>query len=602
MKMKNRVWTLLVAVLLIIALCAGSALADTSNTIKFIVKPYKVTYNVNGGSGTAPVDSNGYSKGESATLFAPSGITAPAGKSFIGWSQNSAATTASFKPGDSVTLNESITLYAIWGSAKTYTVTCYDFNGNNGKSQTVLEGQKIKLPSLTEIGLSLTNSANKFAGWAGATGQTSGQQVGTEVTITANTSFYVAEAPTGTTEFVVTISWNDANNYDEIRPTPNDMLAGLSLTPAPNDGADKTILQDSTNSWRVIWYGLTGTGYKSTTPSVDGYSLTANTEGTVLSYNRTVGALDLAMWITNKKWDKNGDLIKFKAGQTVRFRIDVTNNGNEPLDKVLLYEVLKNAKFKKTSGYTVSKEGHALLGKINPGETVSVWATYKVTNSDTRKERVANVVGADFLRPDGTWGDSGAAVRIPINKKSSTSSTTSTTTATPVVTPSPTPAPAGQYMVEKLLRDASAIRIQYPNTTFEVIGADQILTANEYAAYQTLNTQDKILTVLNTVGFDQLVSSERMRLNLTVSETALNLMNSINARKAGLSAEERTAQQARENVYFPRQSVNVNGVQQNYFELGLKINSTGKDRIDHYTFRQLPTVNNWEHVRTVSEQ
>ena len=45
-------------------------------------------------------------------------------------------------------------------------------------------------------------------------------------------------------------------------------------------------------------------------------------------------------YITNKKWDKNGELILFRAGDTINFNIEVTNTGSVTLGKVLVYDLL----------------------------------------------------------------------------------------------------------------------------------------------------------------------------------------------------------------------------------------------------------------------
>lgn len=72
---------------------------------------YTVTYDANGGSGTIePVE---VTAGESITLDAGSGLTAPEGKEFLGWaktdSAQSATVTSPFTP------DKDTILYAVWG-------------------------------------------------------------------------------------------------------------------------------------------------------------------------------------------------------------------------------------------------------------------------------------------------------------------------------------------------------------------------------------------------------------------------------------------------------------------------------------------------------
>lgn len=609
--MIKRWLTLLLAVMLLFVF-AGGAFAltvdsnskTTSNPINFKnrVGKYSVKYHRNGGDGTAPIDANFYNKGTSFVAKGQESMTAPAGKNFSGWSTNSSATTASIIPGQTVstTGNEDvIDLYAVWTTAEPVTIT-YHFKDSGGTdhkvSKSYVKNETIELPTLTALNFSLKAGYGAKA-WYQSDMTTSIGSPGASKTLESNMEMYSEEVSSGgEAEFAVTIYWDDAGDYMESRPSISELMSSLALSPA---AADATVsgTSVSSNTWSLIWSGLDPTKtYKVVPADVTGYSITSTSNS--ITYKRAVGEAIMTMWITNKKWDKYGELIKFKAGQTVKFRMDITNVGNGTLEHVQVYECLKGARFVRNSGYKVTSEGYAYIGDLAPGETRSVWATYRVTNSDTRKEKVANVAGVDFMRGDKTWGSDGDAVRIPINKNSSTS----TVTAKPTATPTPTPVPVQEYMVEKLIRDVATISLAYPTATIDVVGAQEIMTAEEYAVYQNLTTQEKILTVLNTVGFDRLIPVERLRLNLQISETALNLMNNIYIRKQAMTTEQKNAQQAKENLYFPKQSVTSSGFVQNFFEIGLRITINGKARTDHYTFREEPSLGQWSFIRTVTEQ
>ena len=89
------------------------------------VSSYTVTYNANGGSG-APASQTAIS-GINLTLS--SAIPTRSGYSFLGWSTDSNATTATYAKGATYTANKSVTLYAVWeaiGPIKTIT-----FSGNS---------------------------------------------------------------------------------------------------------------------------------------------------------------------------------------------------------------------------------------------------------------------------------------------------------------------------------------------------------------------------------------------------------------------------------------------------------------------------------------
>ena len=80
--------------------------------------PYKITYNANGGSG-APSAQDVY-----ANIQYTLSNTRPTrtGYTFLGWSTNSAASTATYQPGASITPTGNVVLYAIW-TKNSYTLT-----------------------------------------------------------------------------------------------------------------------------------------------------------------------------------------------------------------------------------------------------------------------------------------------------------------------------------------------------------------------------------------------------------------------------------------------------------------------------------------------
>ena len=81
-------------------------------------------YNANGGSGAPSTQSYTGTSTSSHTFTISSSTPTRSGYTFLGWSTSSSATTASYNPGDtiSVSYNGSKTLYAVWQSTN-YTVT-----------------------------------------------------------------------------------------------------------------------------------------------------------------------------------------------------------------------------------------------------------------------------------------------------------------------------------------------------------------------------------------------------------------------------------------------------------------------------------------------
>ena len=112
----------------------GDGYASTSNlvlTAQWAPKVIAISYNTNGGTGSAPVSSNWtYDTATAATLAAGTGL-AKLGYSFGGWSASASATTGSTTD----TPSSSLTYYAVW-TPVTYTVTYNAGTGGSGTAPT----------------------------------------------------------------------------------------------------------------------------------------------------------------------------------------------------------------------------------------------------------------------------------------------------------------------------------------------------------------------------------------------------------------------------------------------------------------------------------
>jgi hypothetical protein len=122
---------------------------------------YTITFNANGGSGTMTAQS--IASGASAALSA--NTFTKTGESFAGWA-TTATGSVSYPDRASYTMgSSSVTLYAIWTTAPSYTVT-FDANGGSG----TMTSQSIV--SLTSAALSentFSKTGSYFAGWATTT-------------------------------------------------------------------------------------------------------------------------------------------------------------------------------------------------------------------------------------------------------------------------------------------------------------------------------------------------------------------------------------------------------------------------------------------------
>lgn len=76
--------------------------------------PYTVTYDANGGSGEPSPQTGVSVSAISCKVTISNIIPIKNGYSFLGWSQDSEAITATYKSGDSIVINSNTTLYAVW--------------------------------------------------------------------------------------------------------------------------------------------------------------------------------------------------------------------------------------------------------------------------------------------------------------------------------------------------------------------------------------------------------------------------------------------------------------------------------------------------------
>jgi uncharacterized repeat protein (TIGR02543 family) len=225
---------------------------------------YTVTFNVNSGSGTAPV---------ARTVAAGSGITIPDGNGlsrsgyvFGGWNTNSSGTGTNYNAGSSYTPTADITLYARWHI--NYTVT---FNVNSGSgtaptAQTVINGSSIILPG----GSGLSRSGYTFGGWnTNTSGTGTNYNAGSSYTPTASITLY-------------------ARWYTNYTVTFN-AFSGSGTTPATYTGAHTLSLPDGR--------GLSRSGYTfggwNTNSSGTGTNYNAGT-----SYTPTASITLYARWTT----------------------------------------------------------------------------------------------------------------------------------------------------------------------------------------------------------------------------------------------------------------------------------------------------------------
>ncbi|WP_087431398.1 InlB B-repeat-containing protein [Collinsella sp. An307] len=93
---------------------------------------FKVTYDSNGASETAPTDDRKYAEDAYADVLSAEGMTAPEGEVFLGWSTNKDGTGTLYQPEDKILIEGNVTLYAHWGHRPSQVTVTYDANYPEG--------------------------------------------------------------------------------------------------------------------------------------------------------------------------------------------------------------------------------------------------------------------------------------------------------------------------------------------------------------------------------------------------------------------------------------------------------------------------------------
>lgn len=173
-------------------LLSNSSATVTSNPtnvyLQLTIAGYKVTLNPNNGtltvSGNAYTSSNPYITYTKGSFNLENYTPIRTGYNFKGWGD---APSGNYV-GGSVTINSSITYYALW--QQLFTVT-WNLNGGNingdttNKTESVESGSTVSFTKYTPVKTGYT-----FNGWATSSTATSGSTTGNSAAITADTTFY----------------------------------------------------------------------------------------------------------------------------------------------------------------------------------------------------------------------------------------------------------------------------------------------------------------------------------------------------------------------------------------------------------------------------
>ena len=152
-------------------------------------RKYTITYNANNGTG-APSSQSFYT--DNLTVSIPSTIPTRPNYTFLGWSTNASATSATYAANSSATLSaQDYTLYAVW-EASTYSITInYNAHGGTGApSASTGSGNVGSNINIQISSIKPTRDRYIFKGWADGNSTTVSYQPGQIYSFSSNKTLY----------------------------------------------------------------------------------------------------------------------------------------------------------------------------------------------------------------------------------------------------------------------------------------------------------------------------------------------------------------------------------------------------------------------------
>ena len=117
----------------------------------------------------------------------------------------------------------------------------------------------------------------------------------------------------------------------------------------------------------------------------------------------------------------------------------------------------------------------------------------------------------------------------------------------------------------------------------DVVGAQDMLTQEEYEALKSLPAKEQLLVTLAYVEWGAQAEGALSSLDVPLSEQAASLMEQIAARLDALTPEERAAQQERLSQLFPAgEEEEADGTQRPYRSIDLRIDVDGTTYTQRY--------------------
>ena len=323
----------------------------TISSVKFYRSSFTVTYNKNGGFGSATDSNSPYDTASVVTTKAANTFTAPSGKEFDGWNTASDGSGAAYAAGKTFTISANTTLYAQWKSAASCdanpTIGTASLNGTFNLSSVGVQCASSGAGdncSITEYGWVWSDGAtntNPVIGGSGVTNspKTTGAPAGSGGSFTGTLSGPFTAGHTYYYKAYVT-NGKPATTYSTVQSfTPYQITYNKN-----NAGATGSITPQVVNTGGNVT--LASSGFSLTGHHIDHWALNS-ASGTSydkgVSYNSiTANAEFYAIWAVNQwtlSWAFAGGSSSetagedYTAGGTVNYGTAITKPSNGSMSK-----------------------------------------------------------------------------------------------------------------------------------------------------------------------------------------------------------------------------------------------------------------------------
>ncbi|WNY23748.1 hypothetical protein MmiHf6_10630 [Methanimicrococcus hongohii] len=269
---------------------------------------FSLTYNANGGSGDAPVDSNRYSPNEPATVSGQGELYLVDFK-FDGWSTTSTGS-VEYEANDEIVMTSDIELFAVWSAITDADKFSLTYNANGGSGDAPVDSNRYSPnENATVLGQGdLYKVGSKFTGWSTASDGIVEYVADDQLKMVSNVELFAVWTPLGDDEYLtITYHGNPFAVDDDVENIPVP-VTGIS----PNE---PITLDDGSG---MIYTGYVFHGWNN------------ESEGTGTSYSGIVSINEnLELYAQWKAYDGSDIVVTFDADGGVPEPADqpVTYNG-----------------------------------------------------------------------------------------------------------------------------------------------------------------------------------------------------------------------------------------------------------------------------------